>query len=111
LYPPPTRISSARSAIIRSSSAIKILSTQSSGVATRSPAIAPNEVQGLGRNFSWDAAVQKHNLLLSPTQVARSHEQSLCNFDHVEKIAAGDSDSEAEEIEEETEQLVSSPNS
>jgi hypothetical protein len=31
-------------------------------------------------------------------------EQSLCNFDHVEKIAAGDIDSKAKEIEEETEQ-------
>jgi hypothetical protein len=31
-------------------------------------------------------------------------EQSLCNFDHVEKIAAGDSDPETKEIEQETEQ-------
>jgi hypothetical protein len=31
-------------------------------------------------------------------------EQSLCNFDHVEKIAANDSEPGANEIEEETEQ-------
>jgi hypothetical protein len=31
-------------------------------------------------------------------------EQSLCNIDHVEKIAAAGSDPEAKEIEEETEQ-------
>jgi hypothetical protein len=69
------------------------------------------KLKGLGSELLLGSRSSKAHPSAKSDTGCTVYEQSLCNFDHVEKIAAGYGDPEAKEIDEETEQtskLVSS---
>jgi hypothetical protein len=82
-YPAATTLSSTRSAIIRSSTAIKTLSTHSPPAWRLGHRCAPTEVQnGLGSKLLPGRRSSKRNLWFNEKQSVQLAQKSLCNFDH-----------------------------